>query len=100
MEGANRITAPEVAFQCLQQSSKSLRTAFCERNDPGELGDFALTGADTASVLRPCRRCQLSFEIGKSVLQRDSAHFGRVRVKLPQLSKLLLDDRVAFRIGH
>ena len=64
VKGANGISAPKVAFQCLQQSAKSLRSAFCERDDPSEFRDFALTGADPPGVLRPRRRCELSFESG------------------------------------
>jgi hypothetical protein len=96
VEGANRISAAEVTFQRLQQSAKSLRSAFGEGNDPGELGDFSLTGADTAGVLSSSRNCQLSFEIGQPSLQRRPAQFGRIGVKLTQLLDLLLNDRVAF----
>jgi len=94
MEGADCVPSPEVALQRLQESAKPLRSTFCERNYPGELRDFALTGADTAGVLRPSRRCQLSFEIGQTLLQRDSAQFGRVSVKLTQLLNLLVDEPV------
>ena len=84
---------PEVAFQQLQQAAKPLRSAWHERKDHGQLRDLALTGADTAGALRPCRALPaLRVSIVEPVLQRDSAHLRRVGVKLPQLLNLLLDD--------
>ena len=96
MDRAYRVRRPEVPFQQLQQAAKPLRSPFHERKEHGELRDLALTGADTAGGLRPPRRCQLFRERGEPVLQRGSAHFRRVGVKLPHLLNLLLDDRVAF----
>src|SRR6185369_15467246 len=100
MQRADCITAAEVTFQRLQQSAESLRSTFCERNDSSELGDFALTRADTTGVLCSRRRCELSFELGQTSLERRSAQFGRIGVKLTQLLNLLVDDCIALRFGR
>ena len=65
MKGADPIGTAEVAFQCLEQSAKSLRSTFRNRKDPSELGDFALTGADPAGALHAYSRGQFASEIGK-----------------------------------
>src|ERR1041384_1113443 len=97
VKSTSGIPTAKVTFERLQQSAQSLRSAWCERNDPGEFRDLALTRANTAGVLCSCRSGQLSFEVGETSLQRRSAQFGRVGIKLTQLLHLLLDPRVFFR---
>src|ERR1043165_6494387 len=97
VKSANGISTAKVTFERLQQSAQSLRPTWCERNDPREFRDLALTGANTAGVLCSCRSGQLSFEVGETSLQRRSAQFGRIGIKLTQLLHFLLDPRVFFR---
>src|SRR5882672_2236517 len=96
VDRAYRVRRPEVPFQQLQQAAQPLRSTFHERKEHAELRDLALTKTDTAGLLRMRRRCQLLREHGEAVLQRGSAHFRRVGIKLPELLNLLVDRQTLF----
>jgi hypothetical protein len=96
MKCADPISTAEVAFQCLKQSAKSLRSTLRNRKDPCELGDFALAGADPAGALHACSCGQFASEIRQPLLERGFAQLRRVGIKIPEPLDLLLDDPALF----